>query len=61
MIETKGGGGLRTFVSAGVPIREIKTCKFPSEIAIIVLKLINKSDGYFLISIVHQTKAQSFS
>ena len=40
----KNGGGLVTFFRAGIPVREIKTYKFPSEIEFIVLELtINKA------------------
>ena len=47
----KNGGGLLTFVRAGVPVREIKTYKFPSEIEIIVLELIIKKVRLLLLNL----------
>ena len=49
----KNGGGLLTFVSDGVPVREIKTYKFLSEIEIIVLELIIKKVRWLLLNLYH--------
>ena len=47
----KNGGGLLTFVRAGVPIREVKTYRIPSEIEIIVLELIIKKVRWLLLNL----------
>ena len=47
----KYGGGLLTFVRNGVPVREIRSYKFPSEIEIIVLELIIKKDRWLLLNL----------
>ena len=47
----KHDGGLLAFVRDGVPVREIKTYQFPSEIEIITLELIIKKDRWWLLNL----------
>ena len=48
---SKNGEGLPTFVRAGVPVREIRTYKFPSAIEIIVIRTKIKTVRWLLLNL----------